>query len=137
PWSAPSWGVPGRWGSSLLVPRTRGSHPYAASPFANFGLKRATGIMDLLASLSLPKFASNLLQGVANFGIGTLALLDPNNLWSAGDDPGLADRLQGAPNRVFRSRVGNQDHRRGRLGASWIVAAMRLRSRVFLHDRLE
>src|SRR5262249_8191014 len=34
-----------------LVPRTRSSQACAASPFANFGFKRGTGIIELLVSL--------------------------------------------------------------------------------------
>src|SRR5690242_5663786 len=58
-----------------LVPRTRSSHDFAAGTVANFGFKSGTRIIDLLVSLSIPKFAQSSLRMLANFGIGTLALL--------------------------------------------------------------
>ncbi len=57
-----------------LVPRTRSSHDFSASTVANFGFKSGTKIITLLVSLSIPKFAQSSPQGLANFGIGTLAL---------------------------------------------------------------
>jgi hypothetical protein len=59
--------------SSTLVPRTRSSHDFAAGAFANFGFKSGTRIIELLVSLSIPKFAQSPRQMLANFGIGTLA----------------------------------------------------------------
>src|ERR1051326_7034489 len=44
-----------------------------AGTVANFGFKSGTRIMELLVSLSIPKFARWSLQVIANFGIGTLA----------------------------------------------------------------
>ena len=45
----------------------------AASLSANFGFKGGTGNCKVASVLSIPKFASSVRQGVANFGIGTLA----------------------------------------------------------------
>src|SRR5262249_55428266 len=56
-----------------LVPRTRSSHALAASPIANLGFKRGTRIIDLLVSLGFRSSHESVLQGFANFGIGTLA----------------------------------------------------------------
>src|SRR5262249_8696992 len=55
-----------------LVPRTRSSHSLAASPIANFGFKRGTSIIDLPVSLGFRSSHESVLQGFANFGIGTL-----------------------------------------------------------------
>src|SRR5690348_7700823 len=56
-----------------LVPRTRSSHDLSASPFANFGFKRGTRIIELLVSLRFRSSHQRSPQGCANFGIGTLA----------------------------------------------------------------
>jgi Protein of unknown function (DUF3303) len=55
----------------VQVPRTRSSHTDAASPMRTSGSKGALE-SNPLASLSIPKFASSVLQCMANFGIGTL-----------------------------------------------------------------
>jgi tripartite-type tricarboxylate transporter receptor subunit TctC len=59
----------------VLVPRTRSSHHIAAGTVANFGFKSGTRIIDLLVSFSIPKLARWSQQMLANFGIGTLALV--------------------------------------------------------------
>ena len=59
--------------ASLLVPRTRSSHDFAAGTFANFGFKSGARIIGWLVSFSIPKFAPNVRRMLANFGIGTLA----------------------------------------------------------------
>ncbi|HEU5274419.1 MAG TPA: DUF1289 domain-containing protein [Xanthobacteraceae bacterium] len=55
-----------------LVSRTRSSHDVSASPFADFGFKSGTSIIELASVLSIPKFAQSSLLVPANFGIGTL-----------------------------------------------------------------
>src|SRR5262249_11145488 len=55
-----------------LVPRTRSSHHIAAGTVANFGFKNGTRMIGFLVSFSIPKFAQNSRQMLANFGIGTL-----------------------------------------------------------------
>jgi drug/metabolite transporter (DMT)-like permease len=55
-----------------LVPRTRSSHGIAASTVANFGFKSGTRIIKFRVSFSIPKFAPESRQMLANFGIGTL-----------------------------------------------------------------
>src|SRR5262245_61880951 len=56
-----------------LVPRTRSSHDFAASAFANFGFKSGTRIIELLVSFDSEVRKTSVLQDGANFGIGTLA----------------------------------------------------------------
>src|SRR5690348_16626186 len=79
-----------------LVPRTRSSHDFAAGRVANFGFKSGTGIIDLLVSFSIPKFAQKSRQMLANFGIGTLAraLLLPLLLSACGAAQGDFGRLR-------------------------------------------
>jgi hypothetical protein len=74
-----------------LVPRTRSSHHIAAGTVANFGFKSGTGIIDFPVSFSIPKFAQNSRQMLANFGIGTLegGSADVGRRWSA---CGVGDR---------------------------------------------
>src|SRR5262249_36160187 len=60
-----------------LVPRTRSSHHIAAGTVANFGFKSGTRIIKLLVSFSIPKFAQNSRQMLANFGIRTQAADPP------------------------------------------------------------
>src|SRR5262249_42741325 len=55
-----------------LMPRTRSSHTYAASPIANFGFKRGIRIICLLVSFRFRSSHESVPQYVANFGIGTL-----------------------------------------------------------------
>ena len=43
-------------GIGTLVPRTRSSHKFAGRSDANFGFKSGTTRIDLLVSLSIPKF---------------------------------------------------------------------------------
>jgi 5'-nucleotidase/UDP-sugar diphosphatase len=56
----------------MLVPRTRSSHTRAASPIANFGFKRGTGIMELLVSPWFRISHESMRQVFADFGTGTL-----------------------------------------------------------------
>jgi|SRR5215472_3169747 len=67
----------GHFRGHALVPRTRSSHDFSASTFANFGFESGTRIIDLLVSFSIPKFAQRSLRMPANFGIGTLARRRP------------------------------------------------------------
>jgi hypothetical protein len=57
----------------MLVPRTRSSHEFAEHADADFGFKSGTKRIDLLVSLSIPKFVTSAPQMLTNFGIGTLA----------------------------------------------------------------
>src|SRR5215470_5114505 len=59
-------------GRTGLVPRTRSSRTHAAGPIANFGFKRGTRSIRLLVSFRFRSSHESVLQGVANFGIGTL-----------------------------------------------------------------
>ena len=61
--------------AAALVPRTRSSHDFAAGTVANFGFKSGTRNIALPVSFSIPTFAQSSRQMLANFGIGTLALL--------------------------------------------------------------
>jgi len=56
-----------------LVPRTRSSHDHAASPIANFGVKRGTRIIDFASVLRFRSSHEGLPECIANFAIGTLA----------------------------------------------------------------
>jgi hypothetical protein len=40
----------------MIVPRTRSSHGFTENAHANFGFKSGTTRIDLLVSLSIPKF---------------------------------------------------------------------------------
>ncbi len=58
-----------------LVPRTRSSPNIAAGDVANFGFKSGTRIIDLLVSFDSEVRLGACCKVVANFGIGTLALV--------------------------------------------------------------
>ena len=60
---------------AALVPRTRSSLEFTVGTVANFGFKSGTRIIELLVSFSIPKVAQRSLRMLANFGIGTLAVV--------------------------------------------------------------
>jgi hypothetical protein len=85
-----------------LVPRTRSSHDFTAGTVANFGFKSGTGIIELLVSFSIPKFAQTPRRILASFGIGTLRRVRP----------GSRGRAEGGPARPIRIVLRIVDLRR-------------------------
>src|SRR5262245_64270312 len=82
-----------------LVPRIRSAHRIAAGTVANFGFKSGTGIIALLVSFSIPKFAQKSPQMLANFGIGTLGTI------AAGRDAHETSPPSLSPSRCGRRRT--------------------------------
>src|SRR5262245_53472548 len=66
-----------------------------------------------------------------------LVLFDADDLRIVRNDTLFPDRLQGAPHRILARRISDEDHGRRRVRASRIVAAVRPRAAMALHDRFE
>src|SRR5262249_45735202 len=75
-------------------------------------------------------------QSPAGYRTGSI-LLDAYDLRVVLNHTLFPDRLQGAPHRILAGRVGDQDDGRRRIRALRIVAAVRPRAAMALHDRFE
>src|SRR5262249_8624471 len=64
-------------------------------------------------------------------------LLDADDLRVVRNDTLCPDRFHGAPYRVLAGRIGDEDDGRRRIGALRVVAAVRPRAAMTLHDRFQ